>query len=202
MTSARDARTLLASAALAMLLTAAITACGTPSDAPSEGSTPSSTAALPTESGSPTAAWQTADAKGATVQIPPDWSQDWDGASILFKPPADSTGFDVARTVFVVKPGLWEGTPGEINSLGDDELSDTKSEPGVRAARRLPDLKVNGATLFHIRAEDETNWIDVFGTLNGSERTTVAWQISKGAFPDRKEADAMIDPVMQTFTLS
>lgn len=125
-----------------------------------------------------------------------------EGKSVLFKPPADSTGFDVARTVFSVKPGLWEGTPDEIDALGDDELSDTKSEPGVRTARRLPDLKVNGATLFHVQAEDETDWLDIFGTLNGGERTTVAWQISKGSFPDRKEADAMIDPVMQTFKLN
>jgi hypothetical protein len=199
MTSARDVRTLLASVALVALLSPSVTACGTTSNEPAEGSTPSTSPTASSTSESASADWQTADAKGATLQIPADWSQDWDGASILFKPPADSTGFDVARTVFVVKPGLWEGTPEEIDALGDDELGDTKSEPGVRTARRLPDLKVNGATLFHVQAEDETDWLDIFGTLNGSERTTVSWKISKGVFPDRKEADAMIDPVMQTF---
>lgn len=125
-----------------------------------------------------------------------------EGKSVLFKPPADSTGFDVARTVFSVVDGLWEGTPEEIDYLGDEELSDTKNGPSVKNARRLPDLKVNGATLFHVQAENETDWLDIYGSLNGSERTTVAWQVGKLSFPDRKKADAIIYPVMQTFKFS
>lgn len=46
------------------------------------------------------------------------------------------------------------------------------------------------------------HWLDIYGTLNGSERTTVDWQIGKVSFPDRKKADAIIDPVMQTFEFS
>lgn len=201
MTSARDVHILLASAALVALLSATVTACGTPSSKPTEESTTGTSATAPAASESPAADWQTVDARGAMLQIPADWSQDWDGGSILFKPPKSQTGFDTARTVFLVQNGLWEGTPEEIDYLGDDELADTKKGPSVKNARRLPDLKVNGATLFHIQAEDTTEWLDIFGTLNGSKRVTVSWVIHKST-GNRKEADAMIDPVMQTFRFS
>lgn len=200
MTSARDVRTLVASTAIAALLSATVTACGTQDDKPTEASTPS-TSTSPSTSESPTDAGQTVDADGATLQIPADWLQYEEGKSIVFTPPNDATGFDTGRTVFSVTTGLWQGTPEEIDHLGGKELSNTKKGPSVKNAQRLPDLKVNGATLFHVQAEDTTEWIDVFGSLNGSERVTISWVIHKST-GTRKEADAMIDPVMQTFKFS
>jgi hypothetical protein len=200
MISARDRRALVASTALITLLLTSVAACGSPSgsEKPSEGSTPSTSSTAPSTSDSPNTESQTVDANGAALQIPADWLQFEEGKSIVFTPPNDSAGYDTGRTVFSVVDGLREGTPAEIDDLGDDELADAKKGPSVKNARRLPDLEVNGATLFHVQAEDTTEWIDIFGTLNGSERVTVSWKIHKST-GDRKQADAMINPVMATF---
>lgn len=161
---------------------------------------PSSNAAT-SLSGSPPASpglasLKTVSTDGAQLQVPADWSvsQEANGPAADPPPRAGSSGTSGGLSLHSKDDPLGTTDDDAKSSLG-------AAATGAKNKQRLPDLKVNGATVYHVRYDTAGAWYDVYGTNVDGRSYTALWQFSKSDV-SRAEVDKLINPVMATFKLT
>lgn len=137
---------------------------------------------------------------GVQLEVPASWSVSKEALGTAASAPA-SAGSDPHAT-----PGVVD-LQAKADPLGsqDQMLKSLLAGDAARGTnvKHLPDLHVNGATLYHVQYEvpDKHDLEDAFGTsVNGTDYR-VGWSFST-LFITRAKADELINQVMPTFKLT
>lgn len=184
------------SAAVVVFLSATLTACGS-SDDPDKGTTSSSSPSdvQSSTSADPYAGWHTASDDGGQFLVPPDWDvEEGPRGPDLLAPAQREGGVRVGGGIFGTSPTI--DSAEAIDNAAEAARKFLHS--GGMKVERVPDETFGGVTFYHIRGENSAEWYDDYGTVHDSKLITVRWTFIRGMV-DRKQADEMIDQVMQTF---
>lgn len=152
----------------------------------------------PSQSSSPTeSAGKTATLPGATFQVPADWDiQEEDGGLSMGAPGIDG-GSSSGHAIFLAGSFPY-AEPDANKTLASDEARRLDRSSVEKNVKRLPDVKLDGATFYHFQSEVDGGWHDWYGTIHNDSLVTVSWTFYKSDV-NRKEATAFIDQVMPTF---
>lgn len=130
------------------------------------------------------------------MQVPADWSVKNEAQGVAASPPPKKG----QRTV----PGAlsFESGPEPLGTTEDDakDALDGARSSGAKNVKRLPNVKINGMTLYHIQYEVKGSMWDGYGTVVNGNGIGVEWQLFKGGADGytRAQADKLIQPVMAT----
>lgn len=196
----------IAIAALATSLGLALSGCGS---SEGSGTDPTTTPSTSEGSASPSpstpsvpADWQIASVDVAQLQVPPDWVlSSTRKQSQTMRAPKNSVGLSPGAGGLMADAygadGNLEDAVDGLAKLVHDQLKDDSS---LTKLERLPDETINGTLFYHFRAETEFTWQDHYGTVASTTRdqVTVTWEFNKSDI-DRKDADALIEPIMATY---
>lgn len=151
----------------------------------------------PSQSSSPTApAGNAATLLGATLQVPADWDiQEEDGGLSMGAPGKDGTS--PGHAIFLTSSFPYAEPDANKTNAQDYERT-LKRDSTQKNLKRLPDVKIDGATFYHFQSEMRATWQDWYGTIHNDYLVTIDWTFYKSDV-DRKEATAFIDQVMPTF---
>lgn len=201
--SRRRPRTRLRAVVFTVLLAVAVGGCDEGSDGGASHPTPrahsvseSATTMSDSATNTPSRKRQTVSDTGVQLQVPAGWrvSQEANGPAADPPPQVGSSGTSGGLSLHSKDDPLGTTNDDAKSSLG-------AAASGAKNKKRLPDLKVNGATLYHVRYDTAGAWYDVYGTNVDGRSYTALWQFSKSDV-SRAEVDKLINPVMATFKLT
>lgn len=196
-------RRVLGAFALGTAVVAALAGCGDAAGSAHGGTKPTESVAASASAASsggaakPAGSPQTLSETGVELQVPADWS--------VHKETTGTASSAPPQSGFTTTPGglAFGSEPdplGTTDSAAKSALGGVGS--GAKDAKRLPDLHVNGATLFHVQYEANKQWWDEYGTIVDGTSYSVSWQFFESQIKTRADADKLIQPVMATFKLT
>lgn len=191
-------------AALAAATVLALTGCASqgpeqptePTVEPSNGE-PTSSPTIPSD-------WQSAEMAAAAVHLPPDWTLlDTTPDSTGFASPQDDFGFSAGGGTLALNVATDAAdVKAYVDRSAKSLVKSRQSDPSIVSVKRRPDVTINGVLFAHVEWETSQTWDSEYLTVSrdGASQVVVVWQFTKGDL-DRKGAQALIDPVMDTFEL-
>lgn len=184
--------------AVIALLGVTLSACGSTDD-PGEGTTTasSSPSGQPTASSAdPKAGWHIAADDGGQFLVPPDWDVEEGATGLELQAPRQREGgIRVGGGTFTSNPTLDSGDA--IDNAAEVSLKFSKNA-GQEKVERLPDVTLGGVRFYHVRGENEAQWVDEYGTVHNGQLIGVLWMFNR-EMVDRKQTDDMLNQVMSTF---
>lgn len=178
------------------LLGVTLSACGSTDD-PGEGATSASpTSPASASSSESSVGWHPAKDDGGQFLVPPDWDVEEGPTGLeLQAPPQREGGARVGGGTFTSNPTL--DSEDAIDSAAEVSLKFSK-KAGQDKVERLPDVTLGGVRFYHVRGENDAQWVDEYGTVHNEQLVGVLWMFNRGMV-DRKQTDEMINQVMSTF---
>lgn len=189
---------------MAAALGLANTGCGTdggPEVDPTSGGSTAASSPSPTGPAVP-AGWKAASVEIAQFHAPEDWAIEPGGKQILsIVAPKDEIGLSpgaghVSADVYLTD----EEIDTELEGLAKLAQDQFKADSSLTKLERMPNETINGSLFYRFRAESEFTWEDHYATLvpDAGMQVAVTWKFNKSDI-DRKDAEALIAPIMATY---
>lgn len=117
-------------------------------------------------------------------------------------PVGGQLAFDAPKGGYLAKPGggsFASNTTPRANTNADVPATIALFK-GMQLSKikRLPDVKLGGVVFYHVQAQSNANWYDMFGTVRNGYLVHVLWTMTRD-FIDRDAATKLINQVMTTF---